>query len=38
VDSSEQMALGKQGESSQEQDFAQEIERSLEQMDTEMER
>lgn len=37
VDSFEQQAKSKQGEQSQDQDFAQEIEQILEQMDTEME-
>ena len=37
VDSSEQLALGKQGEPSQEQDFAHEIEQALQQLDTDME-
>ena len=37
VDSSEHMASGRQGEPSHEQDFAQDIEKSLEQMDMDME-
>ena len=37
VDSSEQLASSRQGEPSQEHDFAQEIEQELEQMDTDME-
>jgi len=38
VDSSEQLAQCRQCEQSQEQDFAQEIERLIEQIDTEMEK
>ena len=37
IDSSEQLAQSIHGEQSQEQDFAQEIEQSLKQMDTDME-
>lgn len=37
MDSSEQLASGKQGEPSSEQDFAGEIEQALQQLDTDME-
>ena len=37
VESSEQLSSGEQGEPSQEQEFAQEIEQELQEMDTNME-